>query len=77
MAVFEKVKEIIIEELNVDADKVTLEASLKDDLGADSIDAVQIIMDLEDAFNIEIDTDNAEAISTVKNIVDYIESLIK
>lgn len=77
MAVFEKVKEIIIEELNVDADKVTLDASLKDDLGADSIDAVQIIMDLEDAFNIEIDTDNAEAISTVKNIVDYIESLIK
>lgn len=77
MAVFDKVKEIIIEELNVDADKVTLEANLKDDLGADSIDAVQIIMDLEDAFNIEIDTDNAEAISTVKNIVDYIESLIK
>lgn len=77
MSVFDRVKEIIIEELNVDADKVTLEASLKDDLGADSIDAVQIIMDLEDAFNIEIDTDNAEAISTVKNIVDYIESLVK
>ena len=76
MSVFDKVKEIIIDELNVDADKVTLEASLKDDLGADSIDAVQIIMDLEDAFNIEIDTDNAEAISTVKNIVDYIESLV-
>lgn len=77
MSVFDKVKEIIIDELNVDADKVTLEANLKDDLGADSIDAVQIIMDLEDAFNIEIDTDNAEAISTVKNIVDYIESLVK
>ncbi len=77
MEVFNKVKEIIVEELNVDAEKVTLEASLKDDLGADSIDAVQIIMDLEDAFNIEIDTDNAEAISTVKNIVDYIEALIK
>lgn len=77
MSVFDKVKEIIIEELNVDAEKVTLEANLKDDLGADSIDAVQIIMDLEDAFNIEIDTDNAEAISTVKNIVDYIEALVK
>lgn len=77
MSVFDKVKEIIVEELNVDAEKVTLEASLKDDLGADSIDAVQIIMDLEDAFNIEIDTDNAEAISTVKNIVDYIEALVK
>ncbi|MBQ9124144.1 MAG: acyl carrier protein [Acholeplasmatales bacterium] len=77
MAVFDKVKEIIIDELNVDAEKVTLDANLKEDLGADSIDAVQIIMDLEDAFNIEIDTDNAEAISTVRNIVDYIESLIK
>ncbi len=77
MSVFDKVKEIIIEELNVDADKVVLEANLKDDLGADSIDAVQIIMDLEDAFNIEIDTDNAEAISTVKNLVDYIEALVK
>ncbi len=77
MSVFDKVKEIIIEELNVDAEKVTLEANLKEDLGADSIDAVQIIMDLEDAFNIEIDTDNAEAISTVKNLVDYIESLTK
>ncbi len=77
MSVFDKVKEIIIDELNVDADKVVLEANLKDDLGADSIDAVQIIMDLEDAFNIEIDTDNAEAISTVKNLVDYIEALVK
>ena len=77
MSVFDKVKEIIIEELNVDASKVTLEANLKDDLGADSIDAVQIIMDLEDAFNIEIDTDNAEAISTVKNLVDYIKALVK
>lgn len=77
MSVFEKVKEIILEELNVSADKVTLEANLKDDLGADSIDAVQIIMDLEDTFEIEIDTDNADAIATVGNLVEYIESLIK
>lgn len=77
MSVFEKVKEIILEELNVTADKVTLDANLKDDLGADSIDAVQIIMDLEDAFEIEIDTDNADAIATVGNLVDYIESLRK
>ena len=77
MSVFEKVKEIILEELNVTAEKVTLDANLKDDLGADSIDAVQIIMDLEDAFEIEIDTDNADAIATVGNLVDYIESLIK
>ena len=77
MSVFEKVKEIILEELNVSADKVTLEANLKDDLGADSIDAVQIIMDLEDTFELEIDTDNADAIATVGNLVEYIESLIK
>ncbi len=77
MSVLDKVKEIIVQELNISADKVTLEANLKEDLGADSIDAVQIIMDLEDEFNIEIDTDNAEAISTVKNLVDYIETLVK
>lgn len=77
MEIFEKVKEIIIDELNVEESKVTLEASLKEDLGADSIDAVQIIMDLEDAFEIEIDTDNANAIATVKDLVDYIENIKK
>ena len=77
MSVFDKVKEIILQELSVDADKVTLDANLKEDLGADSIDAVQIIMDLEDAFGIEIDTENADAIATVGNLVDYIESLRK
>ncbi|MBQ3252947.1 MAG: acyl carrier protein [Acholeplasmatales bacterium] len=76
MEVFNKVKEIIVEELNCDPEKVTLEAKLSDDLGADSIDAVQIIMDLEDAFNITIEEDNAESIATVGNIVDYIKSLI-
>ncbi len=77
MSVFDKVKEIILQELSVEADKVTREANLKEDLGADSIDAVQIIMDLEDTFGIEIDTDNADAIATVGNLVDYIESLTK
>ena len=60
MNVFEKVKEIIVSELNVEADKITLETSIKDDLGADSIDAVQIVMALEDEFGIEIDTENVE-----------------
>ncbi|MBO5712124.1 MAG: acyl carrier protein [Acholeplasmatales bacterium] len=77
MSVFDKVKEIILQELSVDAEKVTIDANLKEDLGADSIDAVQIIMDLEDTFGIEIDTDNADAIATVGNLVDYIESLTK
>ena len=77
MSVFEQVKAIICKELKLDPSKVLEDSNLKDDLGADSIDAVQIIMDLEDAFEIEIDTDNADAIATVGNLVDYIESLIK
>ncbi|MGM9969253.1 MAG: acyl carrier protein [Anaeroplasma sp.] len=77
MEVFDKVKEIIIDELNCDPDKVTLDANLKEDLGADSIDAVQIIMDLEDAFEITIEEDNAESIATVGNIVEYVKSLIQ
>ena len=74
MNVFEKVKEIIVSELNVEADKITLETSIKDDLGADSIDAVQIVMALEDEFGIEIDTENVEEITVVKNLVAYIEN---
>ena len=74
MDVFETVKKVIVDELSVDAKKVTLDAKLKEDLGADSIDAVQIIMDLEDAFGIEIDEDNAGSMETVGDVVKYIES---
>ncbi len=77
MAVFDKVKDIIIKELKVDPTKVTLEASLKDDLGADSLDAVEIVMDIEDEFGVEIDDTKAEAISTVGDLVAYLESLEK
>ena len=77
MAVFEKVQEIIAKELKVDAERVTLEASLKDDLGADSLDAVEIVMDLEDEFGVEIDDTRAEAIATVGDLVAYIEELTK
>lgn len=76
MDIFEKVKEIIVEELNCDPEKVTMDAKLKEDLGADSIDAVQIIMDLEDEFGVTIEEDNAESIATVGNIVDYVKSLM-
>lgn len=72
--VFEKVKEIIIKELKVDAAKITPEASLKDDLGADSIDAVEVIMSLEDEFNISISDEAAQNIKTVQDLVDYIEN---
>ena len=77
MAVFDKVKEIIVKELKLAEDKVTLEASLKDDLGADSLDAVEIIMDIEDKFGVEIDDTKAEAIATVGDLVAYIEELTK
>ncbi len=77
MDVFETVRKAIVDELSVDPAKVTLESKLKEDLGADSIDAVQIIMDLEDAFGIEIDEDNAGAMETVGDVVKYIESMKK
>ena len=69
--IFDKVKEIIVNELNVDAEKVTLEANLKEDLGADSIDAVEVIMSLEDEFGISISDDAAQNIKTVQDLVDY------
>lgn len=71
--VFDKVKEIIVSELKVDPSKVTPEANLKEDLGADSIDAVEVIMSLEDEFNISIDDDAATNIKTVQDLVDFIE----
>ncbi len=77
MDIFEEVKKIIVEEINCAPEKVTPEARLKDDLGADSIDAVQIVMDLEDKFSISIDEDDATKILTVKDIVDYVTDLVK
>ena len=71
---FDKVKEIIIEELGVDAEEVTLEANLADDLGADSLDAVELIMALEDEFDLKISDDAAQEFKTVKQIVEFIES---
>lgn len=72
--VFSKVKEIIVDSLSCDEEAVTLEASLKDDLEADSLDAVELIMAVEEEFDLEIPDDVATKMSSVKDIVDYIEA---
>ncbi|WP_414043352.1 acyl carrier protein [Macrococcus animalis] len=74
---FDKVKDIIVDRLGVDADKVTAEASFKDDLGADSLDIAELVMELEDQFGMEIPDEEAEKINTVGDAVKYIESLEK
>lgn len=68
---FERVKNVIVDQLSVDADEVTLEASFVDDLGADSLDVVELIMGLETEFDIEIPDEDAEKISTVGDAVEY------
>ena len=71
MAVEEKVKSIIVEQLGVDANEVTPEASFVDDLGADSLDTVELVMAFEEAFNIEIPDEAAEKIQKVKDCLLY------
>ena len=73
MAVEEKVKSIIVEQLGVDANEVTPEASFVDDLGAYSLDTVELVMAFEEAFNIEIPDEAAEKIQKVKDAIEYIE----
>lgn len=74
MMVFEKLQKIIVEELGVEKSEVTLEANINDDLGADSLDAVELIMAIEDEFEISVSDDVAQDLKTVQQIVDYIES---
>ena len=71
--VLDKVKEIIVDALGCDEDKVTLEANLKEDLEADSLDAVELVMAAEEEFGVEIPDEVAAELKTVKDIVDYIE----
>ncbi|MDL2292458.1 acyl carrier protein [Acholeplasma sp. OttesenSCG-928-E16] len=75
--VFEKVKKIIANELNVPEEKITLEASLVDDLGADSIDAVEVIMAIEDEFDIEISDEAMKDVKTIGDMVNFIEKNVK
>jgi acyl carrier protein len=76
-AVEEKVKQIIVEQLGVDEGEVTPNASFVDDLGADSLDTVELVMAFEEAFDIEIPDEDAEKIRTVKDAIDYIEKHAK
>ena len=73
MAVMDKVKQIIVDQLSVEESEVTPAASFVDDLGADSLDRVELIMALEEAFDLEIPDEQAEQIKTVQDAVDYIE----
>ena len=72
--IFEKVQEKVAEQLGVEADEVTLESSFIDDLGADSLDIVELLMALEEEFDIEIPDEEAEKLSTVGDVVDYIKN---
>ena len=69
---FEKLKKVIAEVLNVDPEEITMETTFTDDLGADSLDVFQIIMGIEEEFDIEIPAENAEKISTVEEAVELI-----
>lgn len=73
MDIFEKVKEITVDQLGVDEDVVTLDASFINDLEADSLDIVELMMALEEEFDIEIPDEDAERISTISDAVDYIK----
>ncbi len=74
MSLEEKVKKIIVEQLGVSEEEVVSEASFTDDLGADSLDTVELVMALEEEFNLEIPDEDAEKIATVQDVVDYINS---
>lgn len=72
--ILKKVKNIISEQLGIDAEEITMESSFMDDLGADSLDIVELIMALETEFDLEIPDEDAEKISTVGDVVEYIKA---
>lgn len=74
MSVEEKVREIIVDQLGVDEKQVTDEAAFIDDLGADSLDTVELVMALEEEFDVEIPDEEAEKISKVRDAIDYIKN---
>jgi acyl carrier protein len=77
VSTFERVKKVVVEQLDVSEDEVTPEASFVDDLGADSLDVVELVMGLEEEFEIDIPDEDAEKITTVADAVKYIEEKTK
>mgnify|MGYP000645493588 FL=1 len=75
--VFDKIKDIIVEQLDVEEDAVTMEASITEDLGADSLDVVELVMSIEESFDVEIPDEEVENIKTVGDIVKYIENKVE
>lgn len=75
--VFDKIKDIIVEQLDVEEDAVTMEASITEDLGADSLDVVDLVMSIEESFDVEIPDEEVENIKTVGDIVKYIENKVE
>lgn len=75
--VFDKIKDIIVEQLDVEEDAVTMEASITADLGADSLDVVDLVMSIEESFDVEIPDEEVENIKTVGDIVKYIENKVE
>ncbi len=74
MALLDDIKEVVVEQLSVSPEEVKEDAKFVEDLGADSLDVVELVMALEEKFDIEIPDDEAEKIQTVKDVVDYIEN---
>jgi len=72
---FEKIRDFLVEQLGIDEDAITMDASFEDDLGADSLDLVELVMALEEEYDVEIDDEEAEKLKTVGDAVNFIKSL--
>ena len=77
MAAFEDVRDVVVEQLSVSPDQVKLDSKIIEDLGADSLDVVELVMALEEKFGIEIPDSESEKLVSIKDVVDYIENLPK
>ena len=73
--IFDKLKELVVDQLGVEEDEVTMEASMQDDLGADSLDLVDLVMSVEEEFGVKVADEDLENIKTVGDIVNYIEDI--